>query len=442
MIPRGLGSKAARADKGGQGLIVRLFRPAAVFVSALAIAACEEKVVEQEVVRPVQAMKVGDPSELGRRTFPGRARAHKEVNLSFRVAGPLIARPVIVGDRVKAGELVARIDPQDFEVRLRTVEAQLERARSELEAMRIARPERIRAEQAAVEKADAALTLANQELTRVQRIQQQDPGAVSQNLVDQKVAEQRRADSQLRQAREALQIAEVGARPEDISAKEAEIRSLEASVQNAKDELSYTFLRAPFDGGIVATFVENFEDVRAKQPILRILDSSKVEMVINIPETLISYAPYVKDVRVRFDAFPDRSVPAEIYEIGTEASQTTRTYPVTLIMDQPEDIEILPGMAGQSLGDVSDVPVAGVFQQGIMVPVAAVFSPDDSGKSYVWVIDESTMTVSRREVATGPLGDVGIGITDGLEVGEWIATAGANTLREGQKINILERAGS
>ena len=86
------------------------------------------------------------------------------------------------------------------------------------------------------------------------------------------------------------------------------------------------------------------------KPFLRILDDSRIEMVVNIPENLISFAQYVKKVFVSFDAFPEQELEATIKEIGTEASSTTRTFPVTLIMDhQPSEFKILPGMAGKTL---------------------------------------------------------------------------------------------
>jgi RND family efflux transporter MFP subunit len=143
----------------------------------------------------------------------------------------------------------------------------------------------------------------------------------------------------------------------------------------------------------------------------------------------------VGDIQVRFDAFPDRQIPAEVWEIGTEASQTTRTYPVTLIMDQPEGIKILPGMAGQASGKRKRAGDAG--GRAIEIPVSAVFSPDDTDVSYVWVIDENTKAVSQREVKTGSLTDFGILVNDGLKPGEWIATAGVHYLREGQQVRLL-----
>ena len=356
-------------------------------VLTLLVAGCgKEKAPEQTVARPVKAIKVGDVAQVGGRSFPGQAKATQEVNLSFRVSGPLITFPAKVGDDVEQGRVLARIDPRDYQVNLSNVQGQLDRAK-------------------------AKLARAESEYKRELKIFQEDPGATSKAAVDRK-------------------------REQRDSAR-ADIKSLEASVTAAKDQLSYTYLRAPYKGTITATYVENFEDVRPKQAIVRVLDPSRIEMIINIPENLISNAPYVTKVFVRFDAFPEQEIEATIKEIGREASQTTRTYPVTLIMDQPQGIKILPGMAGKTVRVEGDLPDQ-VTSAGIEVPVSATFSPDESGKTYLWVIDDQTKTVKRREIKTGRLTDRGITVQEGLKAGEWVATAGAHYLREGQQVRILD----
>ena len=78
-------------------------------------------------------------------------------------------------------------------------------------------------------------------------------------------------------------------------------------------------------GTVVATYVENFEDVRAKQAVLRLLDTKKIEMVINVPENLMPNLKYVKSIAVTFDAFPKHTLPATIKEVGTEASRYATT---------------------------------------------------------------------------------------------------------------------
>ena len=352
---------------------------------------CREEIPPPDATRMVRAVQVSDPAEFTSRWFPGRAKATQEVDLSFRVAGPLIERPVNVGDELPKGQLMARIDPRDFEVELRNVQGQLERA------------------QALLKRAEA-------DYERVLEARRLNPGAVSQAFVDRKYQE--------------------------VASTQAEIRSLQAAVAAARDRLSYTYLKASFDGIVTATYVDNFQDVQAKQPIARLIDHSQIEMIVSIPENMIHHADYLRAagrvLNVRFDPFPAHVIEAEIKEIGKEASRTTRTYPVTLIMDQPENVKILPGMAGRATRGVA---IPEMMDEGnLVIPETALFSPDDSNSSYVWVIDDQAQTVSKRQVVTGALLDTGVAIKDGLKPGEWIATAGVHYLKEGQQVKIMASA--
>ena len=216
---------------------------------------------------------------------------------------------------------------------------------------------------------------------------------------------------------------------------QAQLVALEADIDAARDQLDYTNMRAPFNGTIVATYVENFEEIHAKQIILRLLDPTHVEMTIDVAESSISYIPFDENIRARFDAFPGLLIPAEVKEIGTEASATTRTYPVTLIMEQPEGVTILAGMTGEITGNVA-LPET-EEETPIEVPTTAVFS-DSTELSYVWVIDIDESTVAKREVQLGRLTEFGITIVRGLDPGEYIATAGVHYLEEGQEIRILD----
>ena len=216
---------------------------------------------------------------------------------------------------------------------------------------------------------------------------------------------------------------------------EARREIAEASVELAAKALADSVLRAPFSGTVAATYVENYENIRAKQEIMRLLDTSKIEMVIQIPESLISNTPYVRNIQVRFDPFPETLLPASIKEVSNEASRTTRTYPVTLIMEPPEGVEILPGMAGEAWGSVElpeDLP-----ESGIEVPTAAVFADDasDSEQSYVWVVDKETRSVSRHQVKIVRFSALGV-LVQGVEPGERIVTAGVHSLREGETVRI------
>ncbi len=171
----------------------------------------------------VPAMRVADAEQMATARFPGRARAGREVNLSFRVTGPLIEFPVDVGSEVEAGQLLARMDPKDYVAALGTVSGQLE-------------------------SATASATRAEADFRRINNVYQEDPGATSETALDL-----------ARAAR-------------DSSA--ATVRSLTSAVKTAQDQVDYTTLQAPFSGVVVATYVDNFETVIAKQPILRLLDPS------------------------------------------------------------------------------------------------------------------------------------------------------------------------
>ncbi len=365
--------------------LLRLRPALALCVAGMAVvlvSCSEEQVTKAPIVRPVKALKVSDASAFKKRAFPGRAKATDEVELSFRVAGTLVQLPINVGDKIEEGGLVSRIDPATFKT-------QVDRRRAE------------------VEKAEADAENIKLQLDR--QLKLLEKGWVSQARVDRFVASDKGAV--------------------------ANIKAIKAALDKAELDLKYTTLNAPFSGIVVAKYIDNFQDVRAKQPIARLVNASKIEMVINIPENLISVASQVRDIVVVFDAFPDLKVPAEIKEVGTEASQTTRTFPVTLIMDQPKGGKILPGMAGRaSAGRIISLDKVG---NTVIVPPSALLAAE-GGKSAVWVIDESAKTVSQRPVKTGALVAQGMRISEGLKPGEWVVTAGVNSLKPGQKVNILK----
>jgi multidrug efflux pump subunit AcrA (membrane-fusion protein) len=173
-------------------------------------------------------------------------------------------------------------------------------------------------------------------------------------------------------------------------------------------------------------------------------------MTVDVPESLISNVPYVREISVQFDAFPGQTVSATIKEVGSEATLTTRTYPVTLIMDQPEGYTVLPGMAGRTTGDVTGDPT------GVIVPLSAVFTEEGGSQAalrgqvdaslspaerptFVWVVDEADLTVKQRTVVPDVITARGMRLKEGVKTGEWIVTAGVYSLAEGQKVRISQQ---
>ena len=327
-------------------------------------------------------MKVQDVEGFVQRYFPGRAAATQEINSAFRVAGQLIKRPIDIGAEIKKSDLVAALDPSTFQ-------AEVDRSNAD------------------VISSKAAHKRATLELDRQKELLSK--GWVTQARVD------------------TVQATESAARASVIAAQ--------AALERSRLDLSYTTLTAPFDGVVVDTYVENFQEVLAKQPIARIVDTSQIEFWVSIPENLISTAPYARDITVEFDAFPGEPLPAQIKEIKSEASQTTRAYDVNLIMNQPENFTVLPGMAGKATAGRFEFPGAQQVE-AYEVPLAAIHNASGD-KDYLWVIDEDSMTVSMREINTVESTDRGLRV-EGVKPGEWIVTAGVEYLREGQNVRFFE----
>ena len=359
-----------------------------LILASLFVTGCAPEPTPEKLPPLVPAISIADEKAFTERAYPGRAKAGQEINMSFRVSGTLIELPVNIGDEIKEGDVVARIDPQDYLNALGTATGQLQAA------------------QARAKKAAA-------DYNRIHNVYKEDPGATSEAALD--LARSVRDSSR------------------------ASANSLTSAVKAAQDKVNYTTLMAPFSGVVVETYVENYETVIAKQPILRLLDPTSIEFVISVPENVINYSPYVKDVNVTFDALPGKEIPATIKEIGKEASRATRTYPVTLVMEQPEDAEILPGMAGSAriTGQLPD----DAREAGVPVPATAVFGGDDPSKSYVWIIDETTKTLEKREVETGRLTRYGVLVRSGLNPGDWVVSKGVHSVAEGQQIRIMESSG-
>jgi RND family efflux transporter MFP subunit len=361
---------------------------------AFILSACGKKAEEapREVIRPVKTTTVSADADISGMTLPGTVRASQRVELAFQeVGGRLIELPIEgrEGQEVKQGELLARIDPKDFETNLRNVQGRLK-------------------------EAVASLDLAKSEYERVKRIQKQDPGAVSGADIDRK--------------REA------------VNAMEGRIRSLSAEVEAAKDRLSYTYLKAPFAGRIAQRFVDNFQDVKPKQPILALEDVTKVEILIGVPENVVAVFRDTEEEKIkaaaRFPTAPDKQFELQLKEYATRADTATQTFQVVMQMPQPENLNIFPGMTATVTLSVGS---SATPDSEILIPAIAVVAKPD-GTSFVWQVDSKDMTVHQRVVEVGAiLGSEDIQIKDGLKGGETIAVAGVLKLQEGMKVRLWDQ---
>jgi len=210
-----------------------------------------------------------------------------------------------------------------------------------------------------------------------------------------------------------------------------------SQLDNAKDNLDYTTLRAPFTGIIGEKFVNNYEYVRVEQEITSINDISMVEIVIDVPESIMATVKKGMDLKLEasFEAAPGKQFPLEVKEVATQADLATQTYKLTLIMPHPQGLSILPGMTASVESHLPPKEIESFTGKSmIAIPSIAVF-PDEANRSFVWVVDPNNSTVHKREVQIGSVaGTEDIHITGGLTFGERIVIAGINHLREGMKV--------
>jgi len=332
--------------------------------------------------RPAKIVTVG-ASAAGARTYPGRVQAAQSVPLAFRVGGPVVESRVSKGQRVAAGEVLARIDTRDYEVKVKNLEAQL-----------------------------AA--------TRAQMIQAAEGYQRVRGLYEHDNASKADFDN----ARAALDVSQ------------AQVEATEQALKAARLSLADTELRAPTSGTVADRLVETHQTVAAGQPIVRFQGAGAMEVLIHVPEReigdLTSKEP--AGITVRFDALAGSDpITARVKEFATETDSQTQTFPVTLELEGRTSADLMPGMTA-SVRWISGNGVNGY--QTMVVPLGSV-GTDESGRPFVWRVDPGSMEIERVEVATGALTGSGIEILSGLEDSDRILAAGVHFVSEGQKVRPL-----
>lgn len=362
-----------------------------------------------EIIRPVKTVTLGK-GEGGVWRYYGTLQGGKRVELSFRVSGPLKQILVDKGESVKKNDLLATLDPRDFQTQLKQAQSNQAQAQAQY----------------------------NDAQTNFKRYE---------NLYKQKAVSKSQYDTQKTQvdvARSALNAA---------AAQTAAIR----------DSLKDTELRAPFDGVIADRMVENFQDVTAKQPIFSLQDLATLDIVFNVPDSDVIWASQVQaaneeaekearkapngdhfTIQARFDAMPERVFPLKIKEFVLQADPNTNTFPLTATMPQQKDVALLPGMAATVEIIPKNMKETG---SAFIVPATALIHESKSqgkGANFVWLykaaFGEETGEVRRVAVNTGmPRNDGSVEISGAaLTNGDRVVTAGAHLLKEGQKVRLMD----
>ena len=329
------------------------------------------------VAEPARPVLVAQPQPAAgvARGFPGEIRAREESPLAFRVGGELLRREVDVGDRVARGELLATIDPGDFQAQARAAEAQLSAAEAQLK-------------HAAADRARYA-ALARDQL-------------VSRSTADAQEAAWRAA--------------------------EGEVRAARAQAEVARNQAGYAELRAPAAGVIASRQAEAGQVVAAGQAVFTLAGDDGREVAIALPESALGDYAVGQAVEVELWTAPGERLRGRFREISPAADPTARTYAARVALDDEAAARVSLGQSARVLAAGGDVALS--------VPLAAVQRGDD-GAASVWVFEDGR--VRAVAIQAGDFGAEQVPVTAGLDAGDWVVVAGGHLLREGQEVSAVDR---
>jgi len=224
----------------------------------------------------------------------------------------------------------------------------------------------------------------------------------------------------------------------DFESRKRNYEVAQARLEIADKGVADTRLIAPFRGRVARKLVDDYQNVRAKQPVVLLQSESQLQIKIDIPEAdvILGSPDRLPDLKpmVSVTAFPGRSFPARVAEVSTAADPVTRTFEATLSFTPDDDVNILPGMTARIALSV-DKP--GATSLGQAIPSRSV-ATGDAGGTFVWVIDPESWEVRRATVEVGELTGSDIIVRSGLSPGDLIAVTGVHHLRDGMKVRRLE----
>ncbi|WP_374448985.1 efflux RND transporter periplasmic adaptor subunit [Stella sp.] len=357
-------------------ILLRTAAALALVAVAGGIAACKrDEAVAREPTPPrVQVDRVTfQPSETAR-TFVGVVQPRYETDLGFRVAGKVVERPVNVGDPVRKGDLVARLDTTDLRLQVESTEAELAAATSSL------------AQAAADERRYAGL---------------RSSGFAAAADYDRKKAARDEAEGRAKRARRSLEL--------------------------ARNQLEYGELRASADGVVTAAPVEAGQVVAIGQAVVRVAQTIEREALVALPETWLADAPAASAV-VRLWSQDVRPYRASLRELSPQADPATRTYAARFRIEEAGPEAAFGMTATVTLTRQEQVAAA-------QVPLSAIVNR--GAGPHVYVVDPRTETLLERPVTVATFGSRTAAVTDGLSDGETIVTLGVQKLEAGRKVRPL-----
>jgi len=351
-----------------------------LFAGLTWLCACSPPPANQEPLRSVKVIQVGE-SALGNPTeYAGEVKARIESRLGFRVGGKLVARHVELGQRVKAGQLLAEIDAQDYRL---TVDA----ARAQINA------------------ATTNRDLAAADYKRYKELRD----------------------------KEFISSAELERRETSLKAAQAQVDQAQAQLSAQTNQVAYSKLTADKAGVITGIDAEAGQVVSAGMPVVRLAQDGARDVMFAVPEDKVAILQRGQGVMVKFWGSEEQHK-ASVYEIAASADPVTRTFSVRVALTGPVTAPL------GSTVTVSMEANPAYSLQKIKLPTTAL--RQEGGKTMVWVLDTSTMTVRSQEIQVTTADGNEAVVNSGLQAGQQVVVAGVHVLSPGQKVTLFQPTGN
>jgi multidrug efflux system membrane fusion protein len=338
---------------------------------------CAKQEPPAEGVRPARVVKVALGVQSHQANYSGEVRARFETALAFRVGGKIAKRHVEVGSIVKAGQVLAELDPQD----LRLVEA---------------------ANRAQLAAAQADFELAERDLKRYT------------DLLEKKF----------------ISLADYERRKNQFDTAKARFAQVKAQHEVSANQAAYGQLLADHDGVIVSIEAEAGQVVATGQPVMRLARPQEKEVVVSVPENRLAELRAAQDIRIGLWAEPGKLYRGRVREISPAADPVTRTYTAK--------VTVLDAVPAMQLGMTANVLLGGgTPAPAAELPLTALYQ--QGGESAVWLVEPASSKVLLMPVKVGEYREKTFTVLSGLKDGDSVVSAGVHKLVPGQQVRVIQQ---
>ena len=349
---------------------------AMLIAAALVLSACSKPAPPEETIRAVKVVTVGVDSMHSGSEFSGDVRARTESRLGFRVGGKMVRRQAELGQRVKTGDVLAQLDPQDLKLASEASRAQVA---------------------AAVTNRD----LAAADFKRFKELREQ-------NFISGAELERREAA---------------------LKAAQAQVDQAQAQASGQGNQASYANLVADVSGVVTSVDAEPGQVVAAGTPVVRIAQDGPRDVVFTVPEDKVALIKTGSAVDVQVWS-TKAALKGVVREVAASADPVTRTFGVKVSLDAKETL---------ALGTTVTVAPQALDRSGVQVIKLPTSAFHQVGKaSAVWVLDTASMTVKLQPVQIATADGNEVVVAAGLQPGMLVVTAGVHVLSPGQKVTIYK----